>query len=78
MYPYEYPVSQNCEWRIEVPAGGQHVSLEFTYMNIAGQEGVCNNDRVEVYDGQSSSDSLFGNYCGTVSVRCAVHLENKI
>ena len=44
------------------------MSLEFTNMNIEGQQGVCSpGDRVEVYDGQDSTARLFGNYCGVVS-----------
>ena len=50
-----------------MPAGGQPVSLELTYINIDGQEGVCSNDRLEVYDGQDSNARSFGRYCGSVS-----------
>ncbi|XP_072020163.1 LOW QUALITY PROTEIN: cubilin-like [Amphiura filiformis] len=64
MYPGNYTTNLNCEWSIQVPAGGQPVSLQLTYINIDGQEGVCSNDRLEVYDGQDSTSRLFGRYCG--------------
>lgn len=64
-YPNEYPANLTCEWAIEVPARRQPVSLEFTVFKIEGQEGVCSEDYVEVYQGTATTDPLIGRYCGT-------------
>ncbi|XP_072174323.1 cubilin-like [Diadema setosum] len=65
MHPGEYPASQTCDWNIEVPAGGQSVTLSFTNFAVEGTEGECAQDRLEVYDGTDASAPLFGRYCGT-------------
>ena len=65
-HPYEYDPNLSCDWSIEVPSGGNVLTLEFTAIGIEGTEGVCNQDYLEVYDGSSPSGRLFGRYCGMV------------
>ncbi|XP_022107899.1 cubilin-like isoform X2 [Acanthaster planci] len=63
-HPFEYANNLDCGWSIEVPSGGNQLTLEITALGVEGTEGVCNEDYLEVYDGPSSSSLLYGRYCG--------------
>ncbi|XP_071787824.1 cubilin-like isoform X2 [Asterias amurensis] len=63
-HPFAYGTNLDCGWSIEVPTGGNQLTLDFTTLAIDGDEGVCNQDYLEVYDGSSSAGRLIGRYCG--------------
>ena len=65
-HPFAYGTNLDCGWSIEVPTGGNQLTLDFTTLAIDGDEGVCNQDYLEVYDGSSSASGLIGRYCGMV------------
>ncbi|XP_035661822.1 mucin-5AC-like, partial [Branchiostoma floridae] len=63
-YPGTYPY-EPCEWSVTVPVGSV-VLLSFDAFDLGTNfVGSCINDYIEVYDGDSATGTLLGQYCGT-------------
>ena len=66
-YPNHYPNGVTCQWNIEIPhhiiAQKPFIKLEFKNFSVE-MESHCNYDRVLVYDGWESSNTLVGSFCG--------------
>lgn len=59
-YPQQYPDDQYCSWRITVSPSHQ-VYLTFTSFNLQAEN---NTDVVQVYDGDSETGELLGEFYG--------------
>ena len=66
-YPNHYPNWATCQWIIEIPpdiiAQKPIITLEFKNFNVE-MESRCNYDKVLVYDGRESSNTLIRSLCG--------------
>ncbi|XP_044172934.1 tolloid-like protein 1 [Acropora millepora] len=66
-YPNQYPNRATCEWLIEIPhdikAQKPFITLEFKNFNVK-MHPRCNYDKVLVYDGWESENTLIGPFCG--------------
>jgi len=66
-YPNHYPIGVTCQWNIEIPhdtiAQKPFIRLEFKNFNVE-MESRCKYDKVLVYDGRESSNTLVGSFCG--------------
>ena len=66
-YPNHYPNWATCKWFIEIPhdiiAQKPLITLEFKNFNVE-MHPRCNYDKVLVYDGWESSNTLIGRFCG--------------
>ena len=64
-WPETYPVSVDCEWRIELPDEDKVVEIrcEEEPFGIAGRLPDCTKDHLTFYDGHSKQDDSFGPYC---------------
>ena len=68
-YPSPTPNNITCTWLVTTPPR-LHPALEFEDFNIANtpgaEQGVCEENYVQVYNGDSESAPLVGTYCGEV------------
>ncbi|XP_067037170.1 uncharacterized protein [Acropora muricata] len=66
-YPNHYPNGATCQWIIEIPhdiiAQKPLITLEFKNFNVE-MDSSCNYDKVLVYDGWESKNTLMGPFCG--------------
>lgn len=62
-YPYNFPVGQECTWKIQV-SSELHVHLYFDTLDFGVNMGVCNNAYLEIYDGPYTTSHKVGQYCG--------------
>ena len=66
-YPNHYPNGATCQWIIEIPpdiiAQKPIITLEFKNFNVE-RDTRCYYDKVLVYDGRESSNTLVGLFCG--------------
>ena len=66
-YPNHYPNGATCQWIIEIPddiiAQKPIITLEFKNFNVE-RDSRCYYDKVLVYDGRESSNTLVGLFCG--------------
>jgi PKD repeat protein len=47
-------------------AGSSYIRLNFVDFDVqAGSNGICNNDKLEIYDGSTTTSPLIGTYCNT-------------
>ena len=60
-FPWSYPLSRSCEWRIRAP-WGQRVHLKFIKFNLETSSFSCEFDYVEVLD---KYNTQLGKYCGS-------------
>ena len=64
-YPYNYPPSANCFWRLKRPSSSYGVRLTFHLFSLEVSSS-CRDDYVEIWDGDTFSTSKFiGKFCGT-------------
>ncbi|XP_070545496.1 tolloid-like protein 1 isoform X2 [Ptychodera flava] len=61
-WPDNYPKRKDCTYHI-IAAPGHRVVLEFDEFDLE-QHQECSYDRVMIYDGSSTDDSLMGRFCG--------------
>ncbi|KAM3936824.1 tolloid-like protein 1 [Leptodactylus fuscus] len=64
-FPYGYPASTHCVWRISVTPG-QKIILNFTIMDV-NNSSQCWYDYIEVRDGYEKNSPLLGRFCGEES-----------
>ena len=63
-YPDDYPSQATCQWIIEIPRSQKpFIKLEFKDFNVE-EHWSCNYDKVLVYDGWESNNTLLGSFCG--------------
>lgn len=66
-YPDHYPHLATCQWIIEIPhdiiAQKPFIKLEFQDFDVE-MHPSCNYDKVLVYDGGESNNTLLGSFCG--------------
>jgi hypothetical protein len=64
-WPETYPVSIDCEWRIEIPDLEKLVEIRCDEgpFGIAGFLPACDKDFLKFYDGHSKQDLEFGPFC---------------
>ena len=66
-YPNRYPNGATCQWSIEIPndtiAQKPFIKLEFKYFKVE-RDSRCSYDKVLVYDGWESNNTLMGSFCG--------------
>ena len=66
-YPYHYSPQATCQWIVEIPrdiiAQKPFIKLEFKDFNVE-RHWSCNYDKVLVYDGWESNNTLLGSFCG--------------
>ena len=66
-YPNDYPNGATCQWIIEIPrdikAQKPFITLEFKSFNVQ-MHWRCYYDKVLVYDGGESNNTLMGSFCG--------------
>ena len=66
-YPNHYPNEATCQWIIEIPndiiAQKPFITLEFKNFSVE-MESRCNYDKVLVYDGRESNNTLMWSFCG--------------
>ena len=60
-FPWSYPLSRSCEWRIRAP-WGQRVHLKFIKFNLETSSFSCEFDYMEVLD---KYNTQLGKYCGS-------------
>ena len=79
-YPYTYPESKFCSWKVTAPEGAKIRIEPFTYRledNI-----VCRYDYLKIYDGPSTSSHRTARLCGSgsyelISKTNSLYLEFK-
>ncbi|XP_076766726.1 cubilin [Xylocopa sonorina] len=64
-----------CEWKIQIPLGER---IEITWSKFELKDRKCDNERVEVYDGETSESPLIGRYCGNTIPPTIVSKSNVV
>lgn len=62
-YPGYYATNSWCEWHVTAPIG-HVIRFEFVYFNLERGDARCQNDYVEVFDGNSTDSTSLGRFCG--------------
>ena len=66
-YPYNYPPSANCFWKLKRPSASYGVRLTFNSFHLEPRiANMCRGDYVEIWDGDTfSSSTSIGIICGS-------------
>ncbi|TGZ60201.1 hypothetical protein CRM22_008660 [Opisthorchis felineus] len=75
-WPNEYPVKQQCQWKITVTPG-HRVKIIFADFELESHQ-QCTYDRVVAYDGLSKTDNVLGQYCGSRKPGPIISSQNKL
>jgi len=75
-YPKFAKNNLNCIWTIAAPAG-KNIFLDFKYFKFELSNG-CQNDYIEVYDGNDDSAPLIGRFCGNEIPKSVTSTGNYI
>ena len=66
-FPYPYPSEMECVYTIS-QAPGTYIILQFLFFHIQEGDGfICNNDYLEIRDGDSPNSPMFGRFCGDLT-----------
>jgi cubilin len=78
-WPETYPVSIDCEWRIQLPDASKVVEIrcEESPFGIAGSLPACSRDYLKFYDGHSEQNTEFGPFCHYAKPSTATMSSNK-
>lgn len=77
-YPFVFPLSKKCHWKILVPEG-KHVHLSFSTFNFSNNEHGCKFARLEIYDGLTLNPNLkIGRYCGSTRPKKVISRTNEM
>ncbi|TRY87530.1 hypothetical protein DNTS_007088 [Danionella cerebrum] len=79
-YPDIYPNNINCQWTISL-AAGYRIKIFFPVMDIEDRNSLTNNcdyDSLAVYDGDSETDALLGQWCGNEQPPSVTSKGNKL
>nr|XP_018903909.1 PREDICTED: tolloid-like protein 1 isoform X1 [Bemisia tabaci] len=75
-FPENYPPFSDCAWSIRT-APGHRLKLVFKIFNLETHEN-CLYDRLMVYDGNSTFDTLLGSYCGDIIPTSIITSQNQM
>ncbi|CAJ0566031.1 unnamed protein product, partial [Mesorhabditis spiculigera] len=75
-HPNEYPKGENCTWHV-LTTPGHRISLDFETFELE-EHSLCTYDKLEVFDGASSSSSLLGLFCGGSVPPTTVSSSNQL
>ncbi|CAH8656414.1 unnamed protein product [Schistosoma rodhaini] len=75
-WPNEYPVKQNCHWKITVTPG-HRVKVIFADFELESHQ-QCTYDQVIAYDGPTNSSAFLGQYCGSRKPGPIISSQNQL
>uniref|UniRef100_A0A671RH68 CUB domain-containing protein n=1 Tax=Sinocyclocheilus anshuiensis TaxID=1608454 RepID=A0A671RH68_9TELE len=79
-YPNIYPNNINCHWTITL-AAGYRIKLFFPFLELEDRNSLtdmCDYDSMYVYDGDSETDTLLGQWCGSEQPPSLTSKGNKL
>ncbi|CAH8590540.1 unnamed protein product [Schistosoma turkestanicum] len=75
-WPNEYPVKQNCRWKITVTPG-HRVKVIFADFELESHQ-QCTYDQVIAYDGATNNSAFLGQYCGSRKPGPIISSQNQL